>query len=337
MNFPTDELIYVDHTAQEQAFNTTKYDCCDNAMRVAIFGGTGFVGTYLVDALIEAGHKPALLVRSGSESKLSRADQCRLISGSLSDQKSIAETVDDCDAVIYNVGILRENPGQDATFENAHYRGVVNVIDAASKAGVKRLILMSANGIHPPKTPYQTTKCRAEEYVRQSDLAYTIFRPSVIFGDPRGNMEIATQLYREMIRPPIPAIGFHTGLKPSTGAVLMSPVYVQDVADAFVRSLDNPSACRKEYALGGPQEIAWTGILECIAKAVGKRKIILPMPISIMKMIAALFDWIPAFPVTRDQLAMLAQGNTASDQDLRALIDRDPVPFIPETLAYLRR
>jgi uncharacterized protein YbjT (DUF2867 family) len=306
-------------------------------MRVAIFGGTGFVGAYLVDALIEAGHTPSLLVRSGSESKITRTDQCRLISGSLSDQKSIAETVDECDAVIYNVGILRENPGQDATFENAHYRGVVNVIDAVSKAGVKRFILMSANGIHPPRTPYQATKCRAEEYVKQSDLAYTIFRPSVIFGEPRAKMEIATQLYHEMIRPPIPAIGFHTGLKPSTGAIMMSPVYVQDVADAFVNSLDNPATFSNEYALGGPQEISWSGMLECIAKTVGKKKIILPMPISFMKMAAALLDWIPAFPVTRDQLAMLAQGNTASDEALRTLIDRDPVPFIPETLAYLRR
>ena len=306
-------------------------------MRVAVIGGTGFVGGYLVDALIEAEHKPSLLVRPGSETKVSRSDECRLITGSLSDQRSIKEALNECDAVIYNVGILRENPRQGTSFENAHYRGVVSVVDAAARAGVKRFILMSANGIHPPKTPYQATKCGAEAYVIQSDLAYTIFRPSVIFGDPRGKTEIATQLYRDMICAPIPAIGFHTGLKPSTGAIMMTPVYVKDVADAFVCSLDKSAAIRNEYSLGGPQKVSWTWMLESIAGAVGKKKIILPMPIVLMKVAATLLDWIPAFPATRDQLTMLATGNTATDGDLRSLINREPVPFAPETLAYLNR
>jgi uncharacterized protein YbjT (DUF2867 family) len=306
-------------------------------MRVAIIGGTGFVGSYLVDALIKAGHEPSLLVRPGSASKVVHAGQCRLVAGSLSDRKSINETVGQCDAVIYNVGILRENPSQNLCFENTQYLGVVDVVDAAVKAGVKHFLLMSANGIEPPKTPYQETKSRAEAYVRQSNLAYTIFRPSVIFGDPRGKMEFATQLYQDMIRMPIPAIGFHTGLRPSTGAVMMSPVHVQDVADAFIRCINNASAFGKVYELGGPQEITWNGILERIAQAVAKKKVILPMPISVMKIAATLLDWIPAFPVTRDQLTMLADGNVAPDHTLRQLIDREPTPFDSETLAYLQR
>ncbi len=306
-------------------------------MRVAVIGGTGFVGGYLVDALIEAGHEPSLLVRRGSASKILHADRCRLVAGSLSDQQSIEESVAQCDAVIYNAGILRENPRQGVTFENIQYRGVVDVIDAAVKAGVQRFLLMSANGIRPPQTPYQDTKCRAEEYVKKSGLTYTIFQPSVIFGDPGGKMEIATQLYQDMIRIPLPAVGFHSGLRPSTGAVMMSPVHVQDVADAFVQSIDNPSASNKEFVLGGPQNVSWTSMLQRIASAVNKRKIILPMPISLMKLAAAMLDWIPAFPVSGDQLTMLAAGNTASDVDLRALINRDPLAFSPETLEYLRR
>ena len=304
-------------------------------MRVAVIGGTGFVGEYIVDALIEAGHKASLLVRPGSESKVSRADDCRLIAGSLSDQTSIKEAVAGCDAAIYNVGILRENRDQGITFEAMQYGGVVSVVKSATDAGVKRFLLMSANGIHVPGTPYQETKFRAEQHVEQSGLAYTIFRPSVIFGDPRGKMEIATQLYQDMIRIPIPAVGFHTGLKPSTGAIMMSPVWVKDVADAFVRSLDYSSTVGKGYALGGPQEMSWTEVLECIARTVSKKKLILPMPIALMKVGATLLDWIPAFPITRDQLTMLAEGNTAPDQHLRALIDRDPLPFTPKTLSYL--
>lgn len=304
-------------------------------MRVAVIGGTGFVGEYLVDALIDAGHNPSLLVRPGSESKVSRIDSCRITAGSLSDQNSIEKTVSDCDAVNYNVGILRENARRGATFENTQYDGVVSVVDTAISAGIKRFLLMSANGIHPPQTAYQETKARAEQYVAQSGLDYTIFRPSVIFGDPHGKMEIATQLFQDMIRPPIPAIGFHTGLLPDSGAIMMSPVFVKDVADAFVLSLDNPATICREYAIGGPQEISWTGMLERVARAVGKNKIILPMPIALMKLAATMLDWIPAFPVTRDQLTMLAAGNTAPDYDLRALIGRLPRPFTAETLAYL--
>ena len=100
-------------------------------MRVAIIGGTGFVGSYLVDTLIKAGYEPFLLVRPGSASKVFHADQCRLVTGSLSDRKSITETVDQCDAVIYNVGILRENLSQNESFENTQYLGVVDVVDAA--------------------------------------------------------------------------------------------------------------------------------------------------------------------------------------------------------------
>lgn len=305
-------------------------------MRVAVIGGTGFVGEYIVDALIDASHEPVLLVRSGSESKVTRADKCKLVAGSLLEQSSINEAVDGCDAIIYNVGILRENRNAGSTFEAMQYGGVVSVVRAAIDAGVERFLLMSANGVRAPGTPYQESKFRAEQHLKQSDLAYTIFRPSVIFGDPRGKMEIATQLYQDMIRVPVPAVGFYTGLRPSTGAIMMSPVWVKDVADAFVRSLDDASTVRKEFVLGGPQDVSWTEMLECIASAVGKKKFILPMPIALMKAGATLLDWIPAFPATRDQLTMLAEGNIAPHDDLRTLIGRDPLPFSPSALSYLR-
>ena len=305
-------------------------------MRVAVIGGSGFVGGYLVDALIHSGHEPHLLVRAGSEQKLSQAKQCKIITGSLSDQDAVARTIQDCDAVIYNVGILRELRRQGVTFEETQYRGVVNAVDVSQKAGIKHFVLMSANGIDPAVTPYQDSKYRAEEYLRKSGIPFTIFRPSVIFGEPQGKMEIATQLYRDMVRIPVPALGFFNGFRPSKGAVMMSPVHVQDVADAFIGSLGNRFTLNKTYSLGGPEEISWVDIIKRIAQAVNKRKIIFPMPIAFMRFAATIFDWLPFFPVTRDQLTMLAAGNTASDQSLRLLIDREPIPFEPKALAYLR-
>lgn len=306
-------------------------------VKVAIIGGTGFVGGYLVDALLDAGHEPHVLVRPGSEDKLHRASECRITKGDLDSADAIDTVVTGCDAVIYNVGILREHPREGITFEALQYEGAESVAEAAKSAGVRRFLLMSANGIDSAETPYQTTKLRAEAMIRESGLDYTIFRPSVIFGDPRGTMEFATQLYRDMVRMPLPGVGFHTGLSPASGEVLMSPVHVRDVADAFVSALADDSTIGRCFMLGGPEVVSWPQMLQRIAAAVGKKKLILPMPIGFMKLGATLLDWLPFFPVTRDQLTMLADGNTAEPDELAKLIGRPPQAFSPGNLAYLDR
>ena len=305
-------------------------------MRVAIFGGSGFVGSYLVDALIAAGHEPSLMVRLGSERKVRQVERCRLVAGNLSSTTAIDATLENCDAVIYSVGILKESPKQGITFEELQYNGVVRVAESAKRRGISRFLLMSANGAKSTGTPYQETKFRAEEHLRASGFDVTIFRPSVIFGEPRGRMEIGTQLYAEMISPPIPAVGFFTGWRPYRGAVAMSPVHVEDVAQAFLTALRESSTIGKTYVLGGPEVLSWDEMLRRIATTVGRKKWILPMPIGIMKLAAALFDWLPFFPVTRDQLTMLAEGNTADPAALAQLIGRQPKAFNEAHLAYLR-
>lgn len=305
-------------------------------MRVAIFGGTGFVGSYLIDALIAAGHEPSLMVRPGSERKVRQAERCRLVAGNFSSTTAIDATLENCDAVIYSVGILRESPKQGITFEELQYNGVVRVAESAKTRGISRFLLMSANGAKSTGTPYQESKFRAEGHVRASDFDVTIFRPSVIFGDPRGRMEIGTQLYAEMISPPIPAIGFFTGWRPYQGGVEMSPVHVEDVAQAFLTALRESSTIAKTYVLGGPEVLSWAEMLRRIARTAGRKKWILPMPIGIMKLAAALLDWLPFFPVTRDQLTMLAEGNTADPAALAQLIGRQPKAFNEAHLAYLR-
>ena len=306
-------------------------------MNVGIFGGTGFVGGYLVDALMAAGHAVFALVRSGSEAKLRAPGLCRVTEGDLSDEEAIDATLGHCHAVIYNVGLLREYPAQGITFEEAHYEGVRRVIEAARSAGIKRFILMSANGVESASTPYQDTKFRAERLLEASGLDTTIFRPSVIFGDPRGTMEIATQLYEDLVRPPVPAPGFHTGLSPTSGAVLMSPVHVEDVAAAFVSALEDPATYGKTITLGGPEQLSWTEMVKRVAAASGKNKTVLPVPIGLMKLGARLLDWVPAFPVTRDQLTMLAQGNTAPPGELQTLLGKTPRAFNAENLDYLKQ
>lgn len=305
-------------------------------MQVALFGGTGFVGGYLTDALIAAGHTPSLLVRENSANKIRKAEACRLTVGDITSQQAIETTLSACDALIYNIGILKEFRKQGITFEELQFRGVRRVVEAAKLHNVSRVLLMSANGVKSPGTPYQDTKFRAEEFAQDSGLNVTVFRPSVIFGDARGLQEISGQLYNDLVKPPIPAVGFHTGWKPKGNGVVMSPVHVTDVADAFVAALTNDATIGQTYVLGGPEILTWAEMIRRIATAVDRDKWILPMPISVMKFGATLFDWLPFFPATRDQLTMLAEGNAVDPAEIESLIGRAPLAFTPKNLAYLR-
>jgi uncharacterized protein YbjT (DUF2867 family) len=304
-------------------------------MRVAILGGSGFVGSYLIDSLLDAGHSVSVLVRPGSENKLRRREEVAVTSGSLSEPDAIDDTCRDCDALIYNVGILREFPRQGITFKETQLLGVERAIAAAQKAGLKRFLLMSANGVREDGTSYQATKYQAEELLRNSGLEFTIFSPSVIFGDPRGQMEFATQLYCDMIAPPLPAVGFFTGLSPAAGRIMMSPVHVADVASAFVKTLEDSQFVGQTIRIGGPEALSWPEMIRRIAAAAGKSKIIIPMPIGVMKLAASLLDRIPQFPVTRDQLTMLAESNVAGPDPLARIIDRELRSFSSENLSYL--
>ena len=106
---------------------------------------------------------------------------------------------------------------------------------------------------------------------------------------------------------------------------MMSPVHVEDVAAAFVNSLDDDKTIGKTFALGGPEAVSWTDMIRRIAEAVGRAKWVLPYPIWLIRIGATLFDWLPFFPATRDQLTMLAEGNTADPAIIEQLIGR---PFL---------
>ena len=304
-------------------------------MRVALFGGTGFVGRYLVDALIENGDTPVLLARQPSETPWFESGNVDYVEGDIGNDEAIAATLERADAAIYNIGILRESPRQGITFEAMQYDAARRVIDAATKHSVGRFLLMSANGVDAKSTRYQLTKRQAERHLEQTDLDWTIFRPSVIFGDPRGRMEFATQLKRDIIDSPLPAPLFFSGLNPSrAGLFELSPVHVSDVATAFTGSLTGTTTVREVLHLGGPKTMTWREILQTIATATGRRKVMLPVPVFGVNTAATLFDRWERFPITREQIQMLLQGNRCDPTDLSRL-GIEPIPFDTASLAYL--
>lgn len=308
------------------------------AVKVAVLGGTGFVGSYIIDALVAAGHTPRVLVREDSRSKLRFAEQCEIVPGDAADPEAVAECMAGADAAIYNIGLLREFPSQGVTFEAMHYESAVRAMDAARAAGVRRFVLMSANGVRPDGVAYQSTKYRAEEYLRATDLEWTIFRPSVVFGDPRGLMEFCTQLTAEMIDKPVPAPMFHEGILPSgAGGFRLSPVFVEDVARCFVKALEEPGSIGKVYPLGGPDSLTWREIIDTLAEAAGRRKLKLPAPTGVVKAVASLFDRYEWFPVTRDQIRMLMEGNVADGREAFRALGVEPTRFTPAALGYLAR
>ena len=305
-------------------------------MKVTVFGGTGFVGCYLVDELLREGHHPVLLVRPGSAGSVAQPEQCTLVEGHIGDVDAVRAALDGADAAIYNIGILREFPAQGITYEALHFLGARRATDLAAEAGVKRFVLMSANGVREDGTGYQRTKYRAEQYLGASDLEWTVFRPSVMFGEPRGRMEFATQLYRDIVCSPLPAPLFYQGLLPSAaGMFRMSPVHVADVAASFVRSLDMQHTVGRMYTLGGPEAITWKDIIQTIARAAGTSKWALPAPVLPIRGAAALLDRFAFFPVTRDQLTMLMEGNTCSGQEAFETFSVQPQAFSEDNLLYL--
>jgi len=304
--------------------------------RVAIFGGSGYVGSYLVDALIEADMHPVLLVRRGSEHKVRHVEKCTIVAGDIADARVVRNMLSDTAAVIYNIGILREYPDRQVSFHELHYEGAKRTMDAALEAGVGRYLLMSANGVRPDGTAYQQTKYEAERYLASTELDWTVFRPSVIFGDPRGHTEFATQLLRDIILPPLPAPLFYSGFLPhNAGQFHLSPVHVDNVARAFVASLQQAAPTGQVLKLGGPRSLSWQAIIQAIAAAVGRRKPMVAAPAGGVAAIASLLDRFDSFPITRDQVTMLMEGNTCGPEALVSL-GIAPKAFSVDNLRYLK-
>jgi NADH dehydrogenase len=306
-------------------------------MKVAVIGGTGFVGVYLVERLLAEGHRPRLLVRYGSGSKVERADDCEIVLGDVEQPDAMDRCLEGTDAVIYLIGLLRELPTQGITFVAMHRAGVECTIAAARGQGVERFLLMSANGVRPDGTAYQRTKYQADEALKASGLRWTIFRPSVIFGDPRGRMEFCSQLKRDLIDSPLPAPLFFPGWLPThAGDFELAPVAVEDVAAAFTLALSDPSTESQTYSLCGPDRLSWKIILQTIASASGRTKWMLPAPALAVGVVAGLLDRFPWFPITRDQLRMLIEGNVCYENDGFARLGLTPTHFGPDALSYLR-
>ena len=275
-------------------------------------------------------------MRPGSEYKVFQPDKCKINIGDIRDLKTIEITLKDTDAVIYNIGIIRQFPKKGITFEAIHFEGAKHCIDVANHLGIKRFILMSANGVKFDGTIYQSTKFLADQYLKNTELEWTIFRPSLIFGDPKGKQEFCSQLRDDMLSLPLPAPLFFEGLIPwAAGQFEMSPIHIKDVASIFVKALDMEKTIGKIYELGGSESYNWIELIDIISESSRKKKWKIPAPVIPIKIAASIFERFPFFPITKDQLTMLLEGNTCDSTIAFKDFEVDPISFSIENLEYL--
>jgi NADH dehydrogenase len=317
-------------------------------MKVALIGGTGYVGSYICDELIANNYTPRVLVRKGSESKIISPEKCEIVEGDVSDETSIRELIKGSDAVIYLVAVIREYPKKGITNDKLQFRGSELAANIASELGVKRFLLMSALGATAEidASNYQKAKHLSEQAVKNTNLDWTIVRPSSLFGDPRGNSrpEFCKALKEDMLEIipkfpssiPFPAPSFFEGLIPiNSGVFSFSMIHVKDVAEVFVKLISDKKKFGKTVNLGGNEDFTWNDIIKTIAAASNKKVVMAPAPVSVVMIAATLLDWWGGFPVTRDQLKDLVKGSTCNSEDIFKKYQIDPIPFNKENLSYL--
>jgi len=316
-------------------------------MKVALIGGTGYVGSYIIDELIDHDHVPRLLVRDGSEHKVTQPEKCEIINGDIEDDEAIGQTLDDCDAVIYLIALIREFPSRGLTNEKLQFKGSKRVAEIAEEKGVKRFLLMSALGAdpNPNGSKYMQAKHLAEQSIKNTGLNWTIIRPSSLFGDPRGGErpEFCMMLDKLMLNLipypkflPFPAPSFFTGMNPlDAGDYALSMIHVKDIASVFVKIIANEGSMKQTIEIGGNRDVTWNEIVTSIAKVAGRKVIMVPAPFFVISFIAGILDRFKWFPAGKDQLNDLVKGSVCDSSELLNKYDIEPIPFDIKNLKYI--
>lgn len=276
-------------------------------MNVLVTGATGYVGNYVVKALLEAGHAVTAVSRKGAKSSTASGKNLGTVTGvkyvvaDVGSGSGVLDAVRGCDVIVNLVGIIAQRGEQ--TFQRVHVDGTRHLIEAAESLGIKRFVQMSALGAAAgAASRYSATKFEAEELLRKSDLEWTIFRPSLIFGV--GDDFFGRVLKNLVATPVVPQIG--DGLFP------FRPVWVGDVAQCFAQALSNPATIGQTYDLVGPKEYTFRQLLDLEMDVLGGRKPVVPAPIFLMDLAVPLMQILGSLaPITTDQYAMLKAGNTA--------------------------
>ncbi len=285
-------------------------------MTVLVTGGTGFIGAKVVHALRARELPVRALVRERSRGRRLESWGVELAEGDVTDAGGLRRAAEGCDVIVHLVAIIR---GRAAEFERVMTQGTRDLVEASRAAGIRRFVLMSALGVDEQTkdlVPYYRAKWEMERIVEGSGLEHVIFRPSFVFGRDGGALPLFVRLARWM--PVTPIAG--------PGTQRIQPIWVDDVGEFFARSVDEPAAANRLFELGGPDAVSWNELYDRMKRTMGNRRPSVHLPMPLMRVQAALTDWLPQAPVTRDQLKMLAAGDNTCD--VRPALEVFKVPLV---------
>ncbi|WP_203309171.1 complex I NDUFA9 subunit family protein [Sphingomonas beigongshangi] len=295
-----------------------------NDKLVTVFGGGGFVGRYVVQALLRAGARVRVAERDPRRAwflkPLGGLGQMQFVAADVTRADTVHRAVAGADAVINLVGVL------EGAFEAIHVTGARNVAEAAAGAGVEALVHMSAIGADPAaRSAYGSTKSRGEEAVRAAFPRAAIIRPSIVFG----REDQFLNRFAGMIEafPVVPVL---------RAPVKFQPVFAADVGDAFAAALA-PEHAGRTFELGGPDVMSMGEIIRWLATTLGRKPSIVELPDAAGALLARL----PLAPITTDQWQMLQRDNVVAPDapGLAALgIEATPLATVaPDWLVRFRR
>ncbi|HEX6219087.1 MAG TPA: complex I NDUFA9 subunit family protein [Sphingomicrobium sp.] len=266
---------------------------------VTVYGGDGFIGRYVCEALLKAGVRVRVACREPRLAHfiqpLGQVGQFGYLKTDITNALSARAAAVGASALINLVGAFRH-------MSSVHVAGARNVADAAREAGAKTLVHISAIGADPDsESEYGSTKGRGEQAVRKAFPNATIIRPSLVFG-PEDNL---TNRFASMasMSQSLPVVAANR---------LFQPIYVRDLAKAIVAAALDPAAHGgKTYELGGPEVMTFKALNEAIVRAAGLDSKVVELP-DIAGSIMSRFGWLPGAPMTRDQWLMLKHDNVAA-------------------------
>ncbi len=273
---------------------------------VTVIGGSGFLGRQIVRRLAQEGYRLRVTTRkpshAGAVLPSGTVGQIALVKADIRNETEVARAVEGAHAVVNLVGILKPSGGR--TFDAIHAEGAATVARLAAKAGVERLIHISAIGADAKsRSAYARSKAEGEAAVHEAFPAATILRPSVVFGSGDGFFNRFASLIR-MSRIAFPLFG---------GGTKFQPVFVGDVADAVAHAITDARTVGRTYELGGPAVYELKGLLGYVAKVIERKRFFFPVPFFALDAAGALFGWLPFAPVTLDQSRLLRQDNVVKN------------------------
>ena len=279
---------------------------------VCVLGGGGFVGGHLAARLTSRGHRVKVLTRNAARRRaLLVLPTVSLVQTDVYDAAALAREFAGADAVVNLVGILNERGHRGKGFERAHVELTATVLDACRQAGVKRLLHMSALKADPQGPSfYLKTKGRAAELVLAAkDLETTVFEPSVIFGPGDSFLNRFAHLLKTLpLAFPLACPGAR-----------FAPVYVGDVAEAFLRCLERRQGLGRRYSLCGPRVYTLMELVRYTAKLAGLHRLILGLPQWASWMQAATLEWVPGKPFSLDNFRSLSVDSVGGEDGLGVL------------------